>query len=93
MLTTDLGPVLTTDQHGNPAVNVPAARAEYLFALTGLLDQWVVGGAGLEVPSRSRLGRWTLHMWNPGQGRHGTLDLATDVVTAENTLPDWDNVG
>lgn len=80
---TDLGPVMGSDKHGHPVVNVPAAQAEYHRALLDLSDTWVVGGAGREVPSRSLLGRWTLRVWNPGLGKHGYLDLATDVVEVD----------
>lgn len=73
-------PVLTTDKNGNPAVNLLAAKREYDEATAALRDQWVVGAGGYEVPSRDRLNRWTLYVWNPGLGMHGMLDLATDTV-------------
>jgi hypothetical protein len=75
-------PVMGSDQHGCPTVNMKAAQAEYVRVCGLRLDQWVVGGCGTEVPFFHDQ-RWTLYVWNPFTAENGYLDLATDVVTVD----------
>lgn len=79
MTVNDFETVMTSNEHGHPVVNAPAARREYDRAVGANADLWVVGGRGSEVPFLSDR-RWFLYVWNPRTSEHGYLDLSTDVV-------------
>ena len=83
-MTSELEPVMGSNEYGQPTVNADAARAEYERAITSrpFPDMWVVAGNGSETPYM-REGRWFLYVFNPGLGRHGELDLATDIVNSD----------
>ena len=56
-----------------------AAKAEYNDALRANADRWVVACGGTERPYRDGRG-WVLRVWNPARGKHGYLNLGTDIV-------------
>lgn len=52
---------------------------EYTRAVAQREDRWVVGCGGSEVPFTYGLSRW-LYVYHPRSGKHGYLNLDTDVV-------------
>jgi hypothetical protein len=51
----------------------------YQSAAEGRWDMWVTAGCGTEVPYICG-GRWTLYVYNFATGKHGFLDMETDMV-------------
>ncbi len=56
------------------------ARREYMAAVERDEDRWVAACGGTERPYHTRTKRWVLYVWNPALGRHGFLDIGTDIV-------------
>ena len=60
-------------------------ESEYWEAIEQRLDKWVVACAGTETPFRHGRNRW-LYLYNPATGKHGYLNLDTDVVEDDYRL-------
>ena len=54
-------------------------KAEYDEAVRCHGDRWVAACGGLELPFEKDGVRW-LYVFNPGQQKHGYLNLGTDIV-------------
>jgi hypothetical protein len=55
------------------------AQKEYFHATDNMLDVWVPAGYGSETPF-IKDGKLYLYVWNPALGKHGVLDMDTDIV-------------
>lgn len=61
--------------------------ADYQYAVDNNLDQWVPACGGNEMPLIHKNQRW-LYVYNPATGKHGYLNLDTDIVYQ---TPPWYN--
>lgn len=52
---------------------------DYADALSILADRWVAANGGAEEPFTYNRQAW-LYVFNPHRGRHGYLNLSTDIV-------------
>jgi len=57
---------------------------EYRLAEVTRADKWVVAHDGTEVPIRYRDGRTYLYVFNHATGKHGFLDMGTDIVRMDH---------
>lgn len=53
---------------------------QFAAAVAANADRWVPACGGTETPFRTRLGYRLLYCYNPATGRHGYLDLGTDII-------------
>lgn len=69
-------------------MKLPAETQEYNMARMGRADQWVPACGGSEVPYTDRNGRKVLYVYNHASGKHGYLDMGTDIVYRNQELTD-----
>ncbi len=70
--------------HGGPRT----PEEEYEYAVRHKLDRWVAACGGTERPSRDRMGRETVYVFNPHTGYHAYLNVETDMIMPSGYRPD-----
>lgn len=61
---------------------------EYEYAVRHKLDRWVAACGGTERPSKDRMGRETIYVFNPHTGYHAYLNVETDMIMPSGYRPD-----